>query len=192
MSTEETTPPEPWRLISQEYGEDLRLFRIRYDRMANPRNDMEFDRLILETPDWVNVVALTTGGQVVTVRQYRFGVASLTLEIPGGVVDRGEESGLAARRELREETGFTAPRWSYLGAVEANPAVQNNLCHHWLAQDASRTHERELDDGEDIQVCVLDSDDVRRRVLEGEIRHSLVVSALCRVFDLRPSAGTGE
>jgi ADP-ribose pyrophosphatase len=70
--------------------------------------------------------------------------------------------------------------------VEPNPAFHDNLCHHWLAEDARLEVAQELDGGEDIEVATLPLAEVRRQVLEGEIRHSLVLSALCRVIDLRP------
>ncbi|MFQ5655042.1 MAG: NUDIX hydrolase [Planctomycetota bacterium] len=147
-------------------------------------------RLVLETPDWVNVIPLTPERRLVVVRQYRFGSGRITAEIPGGMVDAGEDSGAAARRELEEETGYTSDRWSYLGCVEVNPSFHDNLCHHWLAEDVRRTHTPRLDDGEDIHVTTLSLDDAREATRKGEIRHSLVIAALARLLDLR--AGPGD
>ena len=164
------------------------LFRPRWDTLTNPRTQETLDRLVLEAPDWVNVVALTPERRLVCVRQFRFGAGAITLEIPGGVISPREAHRDAAVRELREETGYTAERWTYLGCVEPNPAFLDNVCHHWLAQDVRRTHDLELDSGEDIAVLELDLDEVRARVASGEIRHSLVVTALARVIDLRNGA----
>lgn len=178
--------PDPWPKLESRHGAHMVLFRPRWDRLRNPRTGEAFDRLVLETPDWVNVVALTRERRLVCVHQYRFGSGSITLEIPGGMVDAGEEHGAAARRELQEETGFTSSRWSYLGAVEPNPAFHDNLCHHWLAEECELTHEQGLDAGEDICIETIPLDQVAARIGRGDIRHSLVISALARVLDLRP------
>jgi 8-oxo-dGTP pyrophosphatase MutT (NUDIX family) len=178
--------PSAWPKLESRHGAHLVLFRPRWDRMRNPRTGEEFDRLVLETPDWVNVVALTKERRLVCVRQYRFGTASVTLEIPGGVLDRGEAHQEAAQRELQEETGFTSAKWRYLGAVEPNPAFHDNLCHHWLAEECERTHEQGLDAGEDIFIETIPLGEVVSRIESGEIRHSLVITALSRVLDLRP------
>jgi 8-oxo-dGTP pyrophosphatase MutT (NUDIX family) len=177
--------PQAWRKLASERGPEMIVFRARFDRLVNPRNGRETRATVLEAPDWVNVVALTAEEEVVLIRQYRFGAGHVTLEIPGGCVDDGEEHGDAARRELREEAGFTSDDWTYLGCVEPNPAVHDNLCHHWLARGARRTHAQELDAGEDIQVLTLPVDEVRRAAQDGGIRHALVLTALSRVIDLR-------
>jgi 8-oxo-dGTP pyrophosphatase MutT (NUDIX family) len=163
----------------------LLLFRPRWDLMENPRTGERLERLVLETPDWVNVVARTAAGKFVLVRQYRFGIGRVTTELPGGLVDRGEAPRAAAARELEEETGYLAARWSALGHVEPNPAIHDNRCHQFLAEGCAQVKAQALDPGEDIQVLELDEDEVRRAIRGGEIAHSLVIAALARVLDLR-------
>ena len=176
--------PELWPLVKSERGADLIICKARFDELVNPRTGHAMRRTVLETPDWVNVVARTKAGEIVVVRQFRFGPGLITTEIPGGVIDPGEASGDAARRELLEETGYTAESWSYLGTVEPNPAFHDNLCHHWLAEGCELTGETDPDPGEDIAVAALDEDAIRDEVRSGRMRHSLVISALCRVMDL--------
>lgn len=179
----------PWQRARSEQGPDLQVCRARYDWLTNPRTGELMKRTVLETPDWVNVVALDENRRLVIVEQFRFGSASMTLEIPGGMVDPGEAHGDAARRELREEAGYSSERWTYLGCVQPNPAFQDNICHHWLAEDARASHPQELDGGEDIAVRTLDLPGILAAIRAGTLRHALVLTALSRVFDLRPFEG---
>jgi 8-oxo-dGTP pyrophosphatase MutT (NUDIX family) len=177
--------PSPWKTLESRHDDSMILFRPRWDTLAHPRSGERFERLVLETPDWVNVLALTGEGALVLVRQYRFGAGTITTEIPSGVVDPGEDHGHAARRELREETGYSSERWTYLGHVDPNPAFLDNLCHQWLAEEVTLTHEQDLDPGEDIEVLTRSPDQVRSWVREGIITNALVLTALARVLDLR-------
>jgi 8-oxo-dGTP pyrophosphatase MutT (NUDIX family) len=162
------------------------LFEKRIDTLRNPRNGKTFDRLVLESVDWVNVVALDSQGRSLMIRQFRFGVGYNTLETPGGMVDPGEDSKTAAARELLEETGYASDSWQYLGAVEPNPAFHNHLCHHWLAKDIEQTNEQDLGLGEAISLEFMTQDQVRQSVVSGELKHALALSALSRVFPVWP------
>jgi len=174
-----------WRRVAHRAGPTLRIFRARFDRMVNPRTGSEVEAVVLETPTWANVVALTPEREMVLVRQHRFGIDGPTTEIPGGMVELDEAPLLGAQRELLEETGYSSQRWSALGSSQPNPAFHNNLCHHFLAEDCQRTAEPALDEGEDVEVFLRPIADVVDAVRRGQIQNSLVLCALAKVFDLR-------
>jgi len=163
------------------------VFQVTRDEVQEP-SGIRAKRDIVRHPGSVVVLAIDDSQhepRVLLERQFRYAARQNLWELPAGRIDEGESELAAAKRELIEETGYTAERWSYLGSVEPNPAFQDNLCHHWLAEGARRTHDLELDSGEDIEVAELSLEEVRAAVARGEIRHSLVLTALARVLDLR-------
>jgi len=116
---------KPWRRLGSERLQRCVVFdldRVRFEPPEGPAKDF----WVVEAPDWINVIPLTDDGRVVLVKQYRFGIEGFTLEIPGGMCDGAEPPLDAARRELREETGYEARELVPLGWVHPNPAVQTN------------------------------------------------------------------
>ena len=167
---------------------DHRIFQLREDTVVNPRTGSEHNMVVLECPDWVNIIALTPEREVVMVEQYRQGSETVELEIPGGMMDPHETDPVAtALRELREETGYTGDNASarQIGECFANPAIMNNRVHTILVENCRLTHEVQLDDGEDLATHLVPADDLPRLVKEQKIRHSTIVAAL-HYFALEP------
>ncbi len=171
-----------WTVIAREPVNDYVIFRTRAHRALHPQTTAERRFTVLEMPDWVNVIALTATQQVVLIRQWRHGSERVTLEIPGGMVDAGEAHAQAAARELREETGYVADRWVRLGEVGPNPAIQANRLSTWLAVDARRDAELDLDAGEVIDVELASLDEVGAMLRDGRIDHALVVTAFAHLM----------
>lgn len=173
-----------WRHVATEQGEDLGILQVRFDWLEHPRSKEVMKRLVLESVDWINVVALTPDRRSVMVEQYRFGISDCTIETPGGMVDAGETPLAAAKRELMEETGYTSDQWQYLGAVEPNPAFHPHLCHHFLAENCVLTHEPQFGSGEEIQISLLSLEELQSAMRKQTLRHVLALSALSRVLPL--------
>ncbi len=171
-------PVPPWQIEVEKPLLDTRLFRVRGVRARSRlRPDHASDFVVLDTADWVNVIALTPDKQVVTVRQYRHGTASVTLEIPGGMVDPGESFVQAALRELAEETGYVGADARQIGLVEPNPAIQSNRCATVLVRDARPLGAQALDGNEEIAVGTVPLADIPALIQSGRITHALVVAA---------------
>lgn len=183
----EINDDKSWEIIKSEPGPNLVLFQARYDWVKNPRNEKSFKAVILESRDWVNIVAVTPEKKVLVVQQFRFGASKNTIEIPAGIVETGEPPQQAAMRELEEETGYTSNNWQSLGWFEPNSAFLNNVCHSFLALDVVKTHPINLDEGEEILLQEFSLDEILQSIEQGKMRNSLSVLALSRVFDLRQS-----
>jgi 8-oxo-dGTP pyrophosphatase MutT (NUDIX family) len=169
--------PKAWKRLRRGPASDYRIFRIHQDDVENPRNASGLTISLVECPDWINIIPVTRDGQVVFIRQFRFGVWANTLEIPGGMVEPDEDPLAGAARELEEETGYVAGRIVPLGFVHPNPAFQTNRCHAYLALDCDKAHDGRPDEGEDILVELRAQDEVAELIRSGQVTHSLVLTA---------------
>ena len=169
--------PSVWPLISSRELGDFKVFSVRGERTRSPRSGRPHDFFVLECTDWANVVALTDSREVVLVRQFRAGTRSVTLEIPGGSVEKGETAAAAVRRELREETGYAARSWKRIGVVHPNPAIQGNRCFTYLATGCRSVGDLMPDEGEDLAVELVPLKRIPDLIRKGRITHSLVIAA---------------
>jgi 8-oxo-dGTP pyrophosphatase MutT (NUDIX family) len=167
---------ETWRTISSEQIADCRVFQVREDTSETGDQSAKGTFYVLENPDWVNIIALTESREVVLIEQYRHGIQKTILEIPGGMVDAGEEPLTAARRELLEETGYSSDNFILLGKTHPNPAIQNNTIYHYLALDCVKTAKPEFDEHESIITKLYSVTEIENLIKDEKITHSLVLA----------------
>ncbi len=174
-----STGPKPWPTQSSKPLGDYRVFRVRQDFKISPRTQKPHDFYVIEACSWVTVVAITTSGQLVMVRQYRHGSDTVELEVPGGMIDDGETDPVVAGvRELLEETGYRGTHAELIGRTFPNPAIMNNVCYTVVVTGCEQIAEQDLDAAEDIEIRLVAPADIPRLVAEGFIGHALAVVAL--------------
>jgi 8-oxo-dGTP pyrophosphatase MutT (NUDIX family) len=178
------TPPvrpstlRKWRRLRAEQVGSYRVLEVVQVSLEDGAGRARGDAFTVRCNDWCNVVAVTPDDEVVLVWQYRFGSEELSLEIPGGVIDPGEAPEQAARRELREETGYEADDFELLLVVEPNPAIQNNRCFTFLARGARPTATTGFDPQEELETTLLPAARVSELLDSGQVTHALVQGAL--------------
>jgi len=173
-----TPDPARWEKHGRRLVASTRVLDLYAVQFRHPVRGTEREFIVVDAPDWVNVIALTPDGHLVLVRQFRYGIDAFSLEIPGGVIERGEDPVVAGTRELREETGYAGPAARLLGSVHPNPAIQSNRCHLVLVEAAVRTGEAAWDHDEEIAVTTAPVEEVFAWARSGRITHALVLNAL--------------
>ena len=175
--------PSAWERLVDATVDHFRIFQVRRTRYRHPRDAREGEFIVIDSCDWVNVVAVTDEGQLLLVRQFRFGRHAFTLEIPGGLIEAREDPVTAGVRELREETGYAGHSARILGRVHPNPAIQSNTCHLVLVEGVRRVGPTQFDTNEEIELSLHPVDEVLAMARDGRITHALVLDAL---FFLEP------
>ena len=170
----------PWRTTASRTVHADRWINVRADDCITESGQEIAPYYVLHYPDWVNIAALTSDDELVLVEQYRHGVASAVLELPGGAIDPGDVDVIAAaRRELLEETGYEAESLSYVTGLFANPATQTNRVHTVLATGCRRVSLPLLDATEEgMQVQVIPAAEILAGLQAGRIGQAMQVAGL--------------
>jgi len=168
--------------IWETVEENLRLNHNIFDTFSvirkNPKNSSISDFTLIKSLDWVNIIPITKKNKIVMIEQYRHGIDNITLEIPGGMIEKNEDPALAGQRECKEETGYHSNEETILlGITQPNPAFMNNVMYHYLWKNCELKYEQNFDEFEDINVVLYSINEVEEMILNGKLKHSLVIAA---------------
>jgi ADP-ribose pyrophosphatase len=128
----------------------------------------------LKLPDYASILALTAGGRVVIVRQYRAAVDRYTLELPSGIVDPGEAPGESARRELLEETGYRADAVEVIGSMEPDTGRLGNRIWACVARNVELVEGAVPEQGIEVETWTVD--ELVQATIDGRFDHALHVA----------------
>lgn len=173
---------KPWHRTSDRVVADCRIFTVNESASVSPVTGDTHAFYFIGTADWVNIVPMTQTGEVVFIRQFRHGSESITLEIPGGMVDPGEAPEVAAVRECLEESGFEAGEVASLGVLNPNPAIFPNRLHTFVAQDCRPVADIANTSTEHTEVVMVPFSELPELLISGKIEHALVAATLWRLL----------
>ena len=162
-----------WKVLESKTLFSEPWFTVRKDICQLPNGKKHEAYYILEYPDWATAFALTLDNKVVMVRQYRHGLGEISVELPGGVIDKGETAEQAIRRELKEETGYAFDSVEEIGMVAPNPATSTNYMHMFIAKGGKKVAGQNLDATEDVEVLIVSIDELKKMLRENKIVQSL-------------------
>jgi ADP-ribose pyrophosphatase len=167
-----------WKTISSTYIHEGPWATLRSDKCEMPDGRIVDQYYVLEYPNWANAVAITEDNKIIMVRQYRHAANIVSLEIPGGVIESGEDPEEGMRRELLEETGYQFEHVELITTVYANPSTANNKTFCYLATGGKKVQEQELDEHEQIVVEEYTIPEVKQLLAENKIAQALHCTGL--------------
>ncbi len=169
-----------WREVGREPVADCRVFSVERTLAVSPVDGERHSFYRIQSNDWAQVVPITREGNVVLVRQYRHGAQRVTLEMPAGLIETGEDPAVAALRECLEETGYRGERAVPLCVLNPNPTLFANRLHAFVAPDVELVAEVQNTSHEHTEVVLVPRSELPRLLVSGEIDHALVVATLWR------------
>lgn len=167
-----------WQKLSSRYLVRERWATLRVDTCKLQNGAVKDDYYVLEYPDWANAIAVSADNKLILVRQYRHAADIISLEVPGGVIEPGEDPEIGVRRELLEETGYSFESCELIATLYPNPATSTNRTFTYLLKGGVKTQEQHLDDHEILNVEEYSIDEVKQLLMENKIDQSLHAAAL--------------
>lgn len=167
-----------WEVLSSEIVYQKKWLQVKEERCKLPDGRVLDPYIIINVPSFCNVFIVTEQDEIVLVKQYRHAAGIISLELPGGMIDNGEDPLTAIIREMREETGYTSADVSLLYTIHPNPPLENNKAWFYLAKNAKQTQSISLDAFEDIELVLIPKKDFIQKLLNHEFTHGAQTGAM--------------
>lgn len=173
-----------WKTLKSSYVFLCPWLRVRKDHVQLPSGVEMDDFYVVESNDWVNVIAITEDGLFLIEEQYRHGVGQVCFELPAGNISKGEKPLEAAKRELLEETGFAGGKWMHFCSTAPNASGMNNFCHTFLAEGVKKVAEPHLESSEDIYVHLKSQREIEELLTNNSIIEAVMQAPLWRYLNI--------
>lgn len=169
-----------WKVLESKSLFSSGLFQLKSDRCELPDGRIMPNYYVMNFPDWVNILPVTSKGQMILVKQYRHASGRDHLEVPGGSMDPSlnETAQEGALREMLEETGFHSTQVEKIGSHFPNPAIQSNQMHTFVAWDSIETQAQALDEFEDLELYFCSFEKLKEHLIKGDIDHSIMIASI--------------
>ncbi|WP_448136946.1 NUDIX hydrolase [Sphingobacterium siyangense] len=174
---------EKWKRLSSEYICKEPWATLRRDTCELPDGRINDHYYVLEYPDWVNMIGITEQNELLVIKQYRHGAGIISLEIPAGTTEEGEDPKNAAVREMLEETGYQFDQIEEIAKLYANPATSGNITYTYLMTGGKKVQEQALDEHEEIDVYRIPLEEAKSMLLDNKFSQALHASALFYAFN---------
>lgn len=172
-----------WITNKKEKAGEFKIFDVYWMNRTHPGWNKDSNFVMIDSPNWVNIVPVTKNQEVVLVKQFRHGVNDFTLEIPGGLISNAEDPAKAATRECLEETGWGSKSEPvFTGKNYPNPAFMNNTCYSYAWFNCEKLSEQNLDGNEEIEVVKVPIKEISKYIDEFKIQNALVLTGFMFFF----------
>ena len=168
-----------WKLLRRRKVFQSRIAKVYQDDILLPNGTRIKDYTVIEKPNYVKIVAVDKNKRVLVQREYRHAVQRYLWELPGGFIDKGESPVETARRELKEETGYSGGKFRFVGTLSDYGSTDTHVGYVVLATEISKGGAQQLEDTESItEVQLIPLTKIKKMIVRNEFEGTSSISAL--------------